>query len=94
MQRCVLPGLVACLSMCMPAAGLDLKNAVVVTPRNLSLQEKTAVAVLVEEVQKRTQMRLVVQTVMPAGGAPAIIVGTSANFTVGMSAVLLTADQL
>ena len=41
-----------------PLSALDLKMAVVVTPQNLNIQEKTAIVVLVEEVQKRTQMRL------------------------------------
>src|SRR4051812_14450582 len=62
-----------------PLFGLDLKNAVVVTPQNSTLQEKTAITVLVEEVQKRTQMKLAVQNAMPASGTPAIVVGTSAK---------------
>ena len=61
-----------------PVAGLDLKNAVVVMPPNVTLQEKTSVAVLVDEVQKRTQMKLAVQNTMPGSG-PAIVVGTSAK---------------
>ena len=36
-----------------------------VVPQNLTLQEQTAVAVLIEEIQKRTQLRLAVQTAMP-----------------------------
>ena len=41
---------VVLLSLYTPLAALDLKSSVVVTPQNLTLQEKTAVAVLVEEV--------------------------------------------
>jgi len=70
---------VVLLSLYTPLAALDLKSSVVVTPQNLTLQEKTAVAVLVEEVQKRTQLRLAVQTTIPPSGTPAIIVGTSAK---------------
>lgn len=65
------------LSTFTPVTALDLKNAVVVAPQNLTLQEKAAVTVLVEEVQKRTQMKLVVQSTMPRTGTPAIVVGTS-----------------
>ena len=71
-----------------PLSAMDLKTAVVVAPQNLNVQEKTAVAVLVDEVQKRTQMRLVVQNAMPAAGTPAIVVGTSANL-VGLAGSLM-----
>ena len=67
------------LAVAAPLMALDLRNAVVVTPPNPSLQEKTAVAVLVEEVGKRTQMRLAVRNTMPAKGTPAIVVGTTAK---------------
>ena len=48
--------------------------SVVVVPQNLTLQEQTAVAVLIEEIQKLTQLRLAVQTAMPPSGTPAIVV--------------------
>jgi hypothetical protein len=79
MQMRIFSTLIGLVSVCTPLAALDLKNAVVVTPQSLTVQEKTAVAVLVEEVQKRTQMRLAVQTAMPSNGTPAILVGTSAK---------------
>lgn len=62
-----------------PASAVDLKNAVVVSPRNLTGPESKAVTVLVEEVEKRTQMRLPVQNAMPEAGKPAIVVGTTAK---------------
>lgn len=68
-----------------PASALDLKTAVVVTPRNLTTQEKAAVTVLVEEVQKRTQTTLAVQNDIPQAG-PAIVLGTSANLANGPTA--------
>jgi hypothetical protein len=61
-------------------SAMDLKSAVVVAPQSLNVHEKVAVAVLVEEVQKRTQMRLAVQNAMPAAGTPAIVLGTSASW--------------
>ena len=67
------------LSGSMPLAALDLKDAVVVAPPGLTLQEKTAVTVLVEEVEKRTQLKLAVQESLPRAGTPAIVVGTSAK---------------
>ena len=65
MQRQISWSLVGLFSVLTPLAALDLKSSVVVAPQNLTLQEKTAVAVLIEEIQKRTQMRLAVQTAMP-----------------------------
>ena len=77
MQRQISWSLIGLFSVLTPLAALDLKSSVVVAPQNLTLQEKTAVAVLIEEIQKRTQMRLAVQTAMPPRGTPAIVVGTS-----------------
>ena len=79
MQRRIFSSLVGLFSVLTPLDALDLTSSVLVTPPNLTLQEKTAVAVLVEEIQKRTQMRLAVQTSMPPSGTPAIVVGTSAK---------------
>ncbi|MEO8027544.1 MAG: hypothetical protein ABI823_13775, partial [Bryobacteraceae bacterium] len=73
----------------MPLSALDLKKAVVVAPAKLTMQESAAVSVLVEEVQKRTQMRLAVQNSLPAAGTPAIIVGTNANLA-GLAGVPLS----
>ena len=75
-------------SLCAPLAALDLKNAAIVTPLNPSLQEKTAVSVLVEEVFKRTQINLPVQSSMPASGTPAIVVGTSGKLS-GLAPAML-----
>lgn len=53
---------------------LDLREAVVVAPPDLSGPEETAVRMLVEEVEKRSQIRWEVRREWPAAG-PAIAVG-------------------
>src|SRR5687767_9851508 len=58
---------------------VDITQATVVTPATLSPQERTAVRVLVEEVAKRTNVRLPVVTQWPAGTVPAIAVGPAAT---------------
>ncbi len=57
------------------ASALDLSHAVVVSPPDLSGPERKAVAMLVEEVEKRTQIRWEVQSTWPGGGRPVIAVG-------------------
>jgi hypothetical protein len=54
---------------------VDLMRATVVTPETLSVPERTAVRVLVEEVEKRTTVRLPVATRWPADAVPVIAVG-------------------
>jgi hypothetical protein len=56
-------------------AGLDLSRAIVVTPPRLSRQEQTAVRMLVEEVEKRTQIRWPVAEAWPSDGRPVVAVG-------------------
>jgi hypothetical protein len=58
---------------------IELKGAAIVTPVSLNLQERTAVRVLVEEVAKRTNLRLAVATTWPAESVPAIAVGPLAT---------------
>ena len=58
---------------------LELARATVVAPATLNLQERSAVRVLVEEVAKRTNVRLPVASQWPADGIPAIAVGPIAN---------------
>lgn len=57
------------------ASLLDLNGATIVTPATLSVQQRTAVRVLVEEIEKRTTMRLPVATQWPADTAAVIAVG-------------------
>jgi hypothetical protein len=57
------------------AATLDFRQAVIVIPANASTPEKKAATMLSEEIEKRTQLRLKVQT-QPATG-PAFILGRS-----------------
>ena len=58
---------------------LDLTRAAIVTPETMSLQERTAVRVLVEEVEKRTNVRLPVSAEWPAEAVAAIAVGPIAT---------------
>lgn len=58
-------------------AAIDLREAAVVTPASLSRQERKAVQMLVEEVEKRSHVRWPVLTTWPAG-KPAIGVATAA----------------
>ena len=58
-----------------PAKALDLTHAVVVSPPGLSGPERKAVAMLIEEVQKRTQIRWEQRADWPSGEAAVIAVG-------------------
>jgi hypothetical protein len=61
------------------AAPLDLTGATVVCPPDLSGPEQKAVAMLVEEVAKRTQVRWPVAHSWPAGEAPVVAVGPASS---------------
>ena len=52
-----------------PAANLDFRNAAIVIPAGASVPERKAAAMLAEEIEKRTQLRLKVQTVAASGAA-------------------------
>ena len=67
MERQTSRSRVGLFSVLTPLAALDLKSFAVVAPQKLTPQEKTALAVLTEEIQKRSQMRLSVQTAMTRG---------------------------
>jgi hypothetical protein len=57
------------------AASVDLSHATIVAPASLSPQERTAVRVLVEEVEKRTRIRFPVSAAWPDETIPVIAVG-------------------
>ena len=59
----------------LPSAALDLRKALVVVPPNLSGPERKAVTMLVEEVEKRTQIRWERASAWPASSTPVIVVG-------------------
>jgi hypothetical protein len=72
-----------------PASGtedpslVDMTRAVVITPSSLTVQERTAVRVLVEEVERRTNVRMPTASEWPADSVPVIAVGpiaTSSNW--------------
>src|SRR6185295_16857939 len=56
------------------AAPLDFKGAAIVIPADASTPERKAAAMLSEEIEKRTQLRLKIQTTQPASG-PAFVLG-------------------
>ena len=60
-------------------ASIDLARATVVTPANPGVQERTAVRVLVEEIAKRTNIRLPVSSQWPAETSAVIAVGPIAT---------------
>ena len=70
-RRTVRPALFFLLAT--SAAALDLKNAVVVAPPSLTGPEKKAAAMLVDEIAKRTRIRLAVSESW-SGARPAILV--------------------
>ena len=58
---------------------IDLSRAVVVAPEELSAREKKAVSMLVDEIAKRTQIELPVQSDWPGDDRPAIGVASDAS---------------
>jgi hypothetical protein len=60
---------------------VDVAEAVIVTPPVLNVQERTAVRVLVEEIEKRTAVHLPVSTEWPAETQPVIAVGPLSTAT-------------
>src|SRR5438874_8454000 len=73
----VLPAVLLGSTVVILAGALDLNNAVVVTPANLAGPEKKAVAMLLDEVERRTQIRWPTASTWPAPGRPIIAVGRS-----------------
>jgi len=62
---------------------VDLRSAIVVVPKEATPRERRAVRMLVEEVQKRTQIRLPETAEWPSDGRPALAVGRIGAFTGG-----------
>ncbi len=61
---------------------LDLSGAVVVIAPGAGERERLAARVLVEEVQKRSQLSWAIRTQLPAPGVPAILVGLAESLRV------------
>src|SRR6185503_120086 len=68
---CIFLSLLAVLS----SQGMQLKDAIVIQSPNISNQEKKAVEMLIEEVEKRTQIRWPQINRWPDSDRPAIAVG-------------------
>ncbi len=84
---------VALLVTSAAASPLDLRRAtVVVRAGSLPIAEKTAATVLVEEVEKRTGIRLPVSTARPAN-TPAIVLGSGSGNGLRPEGYRLRADQ-
>jgi len=60
-------------------AAIDLTNAVIAAPSTLSGPENKAVQMLIEEVERRTQIRWQRADKAPLGGVPIINIGRAAN---------------
>lgn len=60
---------------------LDLSRAVVFSPKNGTVPERKAAQMLVEEIEKRTRLRLKTTDVWPTGNEPVLAVGQSAALT-------------
>ena len=71
--------LLAAIGTGLKAAALDLTKAVLVAPPNLSKPELKALALLVDEVEKRAQVRWEVRSAWPADGSPVVAVGPAAH---------------
>jgi hypothetical protein len=64
-----------------PSSRVDLSQAVIVTATSIPVQEEKAVTMLIEEVEKRTQIRLERVTTIPVGSTrPIIAIGQAKNF--------------
>src|SRR5262245_59536166 len=70
---------------------LDLTSATIVTPSNMTVPERTAVRVLVEEIEKRTTVRLPVTSRWPADTVPVIVLGPLATASAWAAAGLRNA---
>jgi hypothetical protein len=64
---------------------ISLEDAVVVAPEGLSGPPAKAVAMLVEEVEKRSQIRWPVVHAWPAEAVPAVVVGPASDATAGFA---------
>jgi hypothetical protein len=59
------------------ADSLDFSSAKIVVPKNLSKTEQAAIQMLVQEIYKRTRIRLPVTTNWPTASTPVIAVGVA-----------------
>jgi hypothetical protein len=67
--------LFVCLAWVIPSQALDLRNAVIVSAPDASPRQKQAVKMLVEEAEKRTNIRWPQMTAWPTTNVPVIAVG-------------------
>jgi len=83
-HRAVFIAAVALFQLAMPgmarSAEVDLHNACIVAPRALSRQEEKALTLFVEEIEKRTRIRLEVCRTWPASSVPVIAIGPAGSW--------------
>jgi hypothetical protein len=79
----VVAAMISFASMVAPSAafGVDLSQAVVVHPKEMSKPEQNAVTMLIEEVEKRAQIRWPTATTWPTNNQPVIVLGTAAHWS-------------
>lgn len=88
----MLPRVCAMLLLALPAMAIDLKSAVIVAPAALASPEKKAAAMLVDEIEKRTRIRLPIAAAW-SGSGPAILLGQPpAKFTNRLTPAVPGAD--
>jgi hypothetical protein len=92
LQLVLLAGVAACLAtpVCSAEADLDLTRAVVVAPASFSAPENKAVLMLIEEIEKRTQIRLTRSVAPPTDSTPSIEIQRAASAGAGREGYSIT----
>ena len=92
LQLALLAGVAACLATpaCAAEADLDLTRAVVVAPASFSAPENKAVLMLIEEIEKRTQIRLTRSVAPPTDSTPSIQIQRAASAGAGREGYSIT----
>ena len=87
---------IVALGLCsLASAAVDLRNAVILVPRDAPEPEQKAAQMLTEEIARRTQIRLEVAHSAPAAGRPVIALGTASELgarSAGLPAAATGAD--
>src|SRR4026209_768256 len=92
LQLALLAGVATCLDTpaCAAEADLDLTHAVVVAPASISARENKAVLMLIEEIEKRAQIRLTRSVAPPTDSTPSIQIQRTASAGAGREGYSIT----
>ena len=92
LQLALLASVAACLATpaCAAEADLDLTRAVVVAPASFSAPENKAVLMLIEEIEKRTQIRLTRSVAPSTDSTPSIQIQRAASAGTGREGYSIT----